>query len=60
MQTYQRKNIRFILDLVNAPSSTIGWVQVMLDEISETVSDVPDCDLVLTVTELEACDDNED
>lgn len=48
-----RKSIRFTLDLLNAPYSTIEWVRAMLDEITESIEDVPECEAVLAVTALE-------
>lgn len=53
-----RKSIRFTLDLLNAPVSTIEWVKAMLDEITESIDDVPECEAVLTVTDLEASHEN--
>lgn len=53
-----RKSIRYTLDLLNAPLNTAEWVQAMLDEITESIEDVPECEAVLTVTALE--DSHED
>ena len=53
-----RKSIRFTLDLINAPLNTVEWVKAMLDEITEAVEDVPDCEAVLVPSSLE--DSHED
>jgi hypothetical protein len=54
----QRTNKRFILDLLNAPPSTLAWVAAMMDEITESIEDVPDCTAVLVISDLEACDED--
>ena len=56
----ERKSIRFTLDLLNAPHSTASWVRAMMDEITESLEDVPECEAALTVTELEVEDVIED
>lgn len=56
----QRKSTRFVLDLLNAPPSTHEWVQAMMDEITESIEDVPECTAVLVVEALEVEDDDED
>lgn len=56
----QRKSTRFVLDLLNAPLSTHEWVQAMMDEITESIEDVPECEAVLTVTALEVSDENQE
>jgi hypothetical protein len=56
----QRTNKRYVLDLLNAPPSTEAWVAAMMDEITESIEDVPECEAVLTVTALEVSDENQE